>query len=99
MGLLDIFGFGKRKQQVREALENGGVIVDVRTPGEFSSGHVKGALNIPLDKINGQVERIKHMGKPIVLCCASGMRSGSATTMLKKQGVECYNGGSWHSLK
>lgn len=99
MGLLDIFGFGKRKQQVREALENGGVIVDVRTPGEFSSGHVKGALNIPLDKINGQVERIKHMGKPIVLCCASGMRSGSATSMLKKQGVECYNGGSWHSLK
>ncbi|MDH5366070.1 MAG: rhodanese-like domain-containing protein [Cyclobacteriaceae bacterium] len=98
MGLLDLLGFGKRKEQLREALSNGAVIIDVRTKGEFSSGNIKGSQNIPLDKIRGQVERIKKMNKPVIVCCASGMRSGSAKSILKSSGVECYNGGGWHSL-
>ena len=98
MGLLDLLGFGKRKEQLREALSNGAVIIDVRTKGEFASGHINGSQNIPLDKINGQVERIKKLNKPVVVCCASGMRSGSAKSILKNNGVECYNGGGWHSL-
>ena len=98
MGLLDLFGFGKRKEELREALSKGAVIIDVRTPGEYASGHIKGSQNIPLDRIGGQVERIRKMNKPVVLCCASGMRSGSAKSMLKSKGIECYNGGGWHSL-
>lgn len=98
MGLLDFLGFGKRKEQLREALSNGAVIIDVRTKGEFSSGNIKGSQNIPLDKIRGQVERIKKINKPVVVCCASGMRSGSAKSILKNNGVECYNGGGWQSL-
>lgn len=98
MGLLDLFGFGKRKEQVRNALKNGAIIIDVRSKGEFSSGHIDGSQNIPLDKINGQIERIKKLNLPIVVCCASGMRSGSAKSILKSKGIECYNGGGWQSL-
>jgi len=98
MGLLDLFGFGKRKEKLRDAMSRGAVIIDVRTSGEFASGHIKGSQNIPLDKINGQVERIKKMNKPVVVCCASGMRSGSAKSILSNKGIECYNGGGWHSL-
>lgn len=98
MGLLELFGFGKKKQIVREAVDNGALIIDVRSEGEFKQGHVKGSINIPLPKVGSQIEKIRKMKQPIVLCCASGMRSGSATSILKRAGVDCYNGGSWTSL-
>ena len=74
------------------------IIIDVRSEGEFQQGHVKGSINMPLPTITGQIHKIKGMKKPVVLCCASGMRSGSATSILKSAGVECYNGGSWMNL-
>ncbi len=97
---MGIFGnlFGGGKEKINEALENGAVIVDVRTPGEYSSGHVKGSKNIPLQNINGSIDRLRKLNKPVVLCCASGMRSGQATSVLKQHGVEAYNAGSWTSL-
>ncbi len=70
-------------------------IIDVRSPGEFMGGHVNGSVNIPLQEIAERLDEIKKMKQPIVLCCASGMRSGSATEFLQKNGVECSNGGSW----
>jgi len=70
------------------------VIVDVRTPGEFMGGHVAGSINIPLNEIPGRIDELKKMG-PLVLCCASGGRSGQATQFLKQNGIECLNGGSW----
>ena len=79
--------------------QQGAVIIDVRTPGEFSGGHIKGAINIPVDSIRSKINDIKKKGKPVITCCASGMRSGSATSMLKQAGVEAYNGGSWMSLQ
>ena len=98
MGLLDILGIGKRKKMIQEVLEKGAIIIDVRTPGEFALGHVNGSFNMPLDSILSQVNSIKNMNKPIVFCCASGMRSGSAASMLKREGIEAYNGGSWVNL-
>ena len=92
MGLLDIFN---REDKTSEILKQGGVVIDVRSPGEFQSGHVKGSKNIPLGEISSNVEQIKKMKKPVVLCCASGMRSGTATLTLRNHGVECTNGGSW----
>jgi phage shock protein E len=72
------------------------VIIDVRTRGEFMGGHVADSLNIPLDELTENVQKIKKMNKPIVLCCASGNRSGQATRYLKEQGLEnVHNGGSW----
>jgi rhodanese-related sulfurtransferase len=70
-------------------------IIDVRSRGEFAGGNVAGSINIPLDEIQGKVEEIKAMKQPVVLCCASGNRSGQATYFLQAQGIDCENGGSW----
>ena len=70
------------------------VIIDVRTPQEFMGGHVAGSLNIPLNEIPLRLDELKDM-KQIVLCCASGGRSGQATMFLKQNGIECSNGGAW----
>lgn len=70
------------------------VVVDVRTPGEYMGGHVAGSINIPLNEVPTRVDEFKEMGK-VVLCCASGGRSGQATMFLQQYGIECVNGGSW----
>lgn len=92
--------FGKKKQLMLEAIENGAKIIDVRTPGEFKTGKVDGSINIPLDKLNdAAIKKIKKLNTPILLCCASGMRSASATAILKSKGVEnVLNGGSWYKV-
>ncbi|MEQ8689181.1 MAG: rhodanese-like domain-containing protein [Imperialibacter sp.] len=71
------------------------IVIDVRTPGEFMGGHVQGSINIPLQDITSKVQEIKKMAQPIILCCASGNRSGQAAGFLKAQGIDCSNGGSW----
>jgi len=99
MGIFsNLFGLGASGKALSEALLNGSSIVDVRSPGEFSGGHVPGSLNIPLNKIPDSIERIKSLKGPVVLCCASGMRSSQATDFLKSKGVECLNGGGWSSV-
>lgn len=70
-------------------------IVDVRTPGEFMGGNVAGSINIPLNEVQQRLEEIKSLPQPIILCCASGGRSGQATAFLRHHGVDCTNGGSW----
>ncbi|MEI6817088.1 MAG: rhodanese-like domain-containing protein [Bacteroidota bacterium] len=78
--------------------EKKATIVDVRSPGEFMGGHVEGSINIPLQEIQRRIEEIKELEQPLILCCASGMRSHQATSYLKSQGIECENGGSWYDL-
>jgi rhodanese-related sulfurtransferase len=75
--------------------EKQGTIVDVRTPSEFMGGNVAGSINIPLQEIQQRMDELKNLNKPLVLCCASGNRSGQATDYLSQQGIECCNGGSW----
>jgi len=75
--------------------ENLGTIVDVRTYGEFSGGNVAGSINIPLNEILERIEELKALKAPLILCCASGGRSGQAQNYLSQYGIECYNGGSW----
>ncbi len=75
--------------------ENLGTIVDVRTYGEYSGGNVAGSINIPLNEIPARIEELKAMKAPLILCCASGMRSGQAQNYLSQNNIECYNGGSW----
>ena len=78
---------------------NEATIVDVREPYEFEAGNVNGSINIPLGEVPSKVEEFKNMKKPLVLCCASGNRSGQATSFLTKQGVnEVYNGGGWNMV-
>lgn len=75
--------------------QRGAVIIDVRTPGEFGSGHLKSSINIPLNNINNQLAKIKKYNKPIITVCQSGSRSRMAAGILKRSGVEAYNGGAW----
>lgn len=79
-------------------LASGATVVDVRTPAEFMGGHVAGSINIPLQEVMRRLDEVKALKQPLVLCCASGGRSGQATMMLSEEGVECYNGGSWFSV-
>ena len=69
-------------------------IIDVRTASEFGGGHVAGSINIPLQEIPNRLSEFKAM-KNIVLCCASGNRSGQAAQFLRQNGIPCENGGSW----
>ena len=83
-----------------ELVKKGAVIIDVRTKGEYAGGHIKGSINIPLDQLRSNLAKLKDKNKPIITCCASGMRSASAKSLLKASGYkEVYNGGGWGSLQ
>ncbi len=93
-----IFGMGP-KPNYSELVKNGALIIDVRSPDEFAQGHVKGAKNIPLERLTGQLQNLKDKDQPIITCCASGMRSASAKGVLKSNGyTQIYNGGGWQKL-
>ena len=95
MGLFgNLFG---SSDDAGKAIEAGALKIDVRSKGEFANGHGKGWRNIPLDEVRSHAAELKKAGKPVVLCCASGVRSGRATSILKKEGIEAYNAGSWKS--
>lgn len=96
LGLIQkLFGPGV---DLSEKMKEGAIVIDVRSPGEFSGGHVKGSKNIPLGDISTRMDKIKKWNKPIITCCTSGMRSGSAATILKRNGVDAYNGGPWQKV-
>lgn len=83
----------------KELVRQGAQIIDVRTPAEFAGGHIKGSVNIPLDTLTKNLSRIKK-DKPVITCCASGMRSGSAKNILQANGYqEVHNGGGWSGLQ
>lgn len=74
-------------------------IVDVRTPEEFSEGHVPGSINIPLNEIPERIAEFRLMQPPVILCCRSGARSGNALAYLSQQGISgLENGGPWQEV-
>lgn len=79
---------------IEEMIKNG-TVLDVRTPAEFAGGKVANSVNIPLQELPSRLEEVKSLKTPLVLCCASGGRSGMAEQMLLAQGLECVNGGGW----
>lgn len=93
----NIFG-QKDNTELKEVLTDNSYLVDVRTPSEFASGSVKGAVNIPLDKISGQLSKFKGK-KNIVVFCRSGNRSSQAKSILEKNGFKnVVNGGTWQNV-
>lgn len=85
----------KTKAMIPQYLQQGAIIVDVRSPGEFSQGSSPLSINIPLGDIQSRSKELDK-NKPIVLCCASGARSGAAVGILKAQGFKnVINGGPW----
>lgn len=97
MGLLNTL-FSNKGDKIKDFQLREAVIIDVRTKGEYSQGAIPGSKNIPLQVINSKISDIKKLNKPVITCCASGMRSGSAASILKAQGIEAINGGGWLSL-
>jgi rhodanese-related sulfurtransferase len=97
--LKKIFGIGPSVNYA-DLVSQGAIIIDVRSKGEYSSGHIKGSINIPLDTLTSNLNKLKDKQKTIITCCASGMRSASAKSILKSSGYsQVYNGGGWSSLQ
>ena len=99
IGLLKrMLGLGP-KVNYKELIANGAKIVDVRTPNEYKSGNIKGSINLPLQTLSSNLGKLKK-DEVIITCCASGMRSSSARSLLKSNGfTNVYNGGSWINLR
>ena len=97
MGLLDLI-FGNKSKKLQDFKSRGAIILDVRTKNEYENGAIPGSKNIPLQSINSKISTIKKWHKPVICCCASGLRSGSAAGILRSQGIEAINGGGWFSL-
>lgn len=93
--LKNIMGGGN--EDVANAIRNGAAIIDVRSPAEFSGGHVAGSKNIPLNELPNRLSTLSS-SKTIVFCCASGARSGSATSIATSKGYSAINGGPWTSV-
>lgn len=94
-----IVGLGP-KVNFSALVTEGAIILDVRSKGEYADGHIKGSINISVDTLNSHLSKLKDKNKPIITCCASGMRSGSAKNILQSNGyTQVYNGGGWNSLQ
>lgn len=82
-----------------QVINDGAYLVDVRTPGEYAMGHIKGSVNIPLDTIANKTAQLKNK-KTIVVFCQSGGRSSAAKTILERNGfTNVVNGGSWMQVR
>lgn len=73
-------------EEIKAKIASGALIVDVRTVGEYQSGHFPGALNIPVDQVEKRISEFGEKDKPIIVYCASGGRSGSAKSYLESIG-------------
>ena len=93
MNILSILGIGSGK--IKEALKRG-TIIDIRTANEFDQGKIGGSINIPIDRISINLQRIRQMPKPIAICSNFDSENEKAISFLKANGIkEIYNGGSW----
>lgn len=81
-------------------VKEGATILDVRTKSEFIAGHIRGSINIPVENLSGNINKLKGKNKVVITCCASGARSASAKGILSRNGfTNVHNGGSWMSLR
>ncbi|MBS9773760.1 MAG: rhodanese-like domain-containing protein [Tenacibaculum sp.] len=85
-------------EKIKEYLEKGAVILDVRNADEWNNGHSKGAKLITLSTVSARVDEIKSWKKPVIAVCASGGRSGQATKFLESQEIDVINGGAWQNV-
>ena len=100
-----MFGFLKKlfaddTDALLDALRQGASIIDVRSAAEFSSGSVTGAINIAHTDIGNAQIQIATLSVPIIVCCASGMRSSLALEELKRMGFDpVINGKTWNRIE
>lgn len=81
--------------RAKTLVAEGALLVDVRTPEEFASGHLEGAINIPVHELTARLASLGPKSQPVVLYCRSGARSSRAQAALRKLGYEAvYNLGA-----
>src|SRR5690554_3343034 len=83
---------------LKEKLENGAVLLDVRTKEEYNAGHAKGSVNLPMDQVQRKIKKLSK-NKSIIAVCASGARSAQVVSFLNSNGFQAYNGGRWKSFR
>jgi rhodanese-related sulfurtransferase len=94
--LSDLFG---GSGQIKQAIRQGAVIIDLRTAYDYDQGHIPQAVNIPVDRIKANIGRIKDFRRPVILCCSTGDHCREAGDILRNAGVpSVINGGNWQSL-
>ncbi len=92
-------GFGP-SVDYSQLMKEGALILDVRSKGEYTGGHIAGSINISVDQLKGKLNALPDKQKAIITCCASGMRSATAKSILESSGYQkVFNGGSWSALK
>lgn len=84
----------------KDPIPENALLIDVRSAGEFSSGHIEGSINMPLGSEHVLIQKVcPDKSKHIVVFCASGMRSSSAKKTLSNLGYDnVINGGGIGSL-
>lgn len=99
MGIFgNIFGASSNNENLATLVNDGAFLVDVRSPGEFADGNVKGSVNIPLDQVQNQLAKFKDK-ESIVVFCRSGNRSSQAKSILEQNGfTNVTNGGTWQDV-
>ena len=97
MGFFNFMGGGSDTNAIKDYLNKGAVILDVRTPAEWAEGHTKGAKLITLNDIPNSVNKIKAWDKAIIIVCRSGGRAGTALDYLKNANIDAINGGAWQN--
>jgi len=97
MGIISML-FGSNKTDFKKLVDQGALIVDVRSPREFASGHIEGSINVPLDTIASKTDFLIKKQKTVITVCRSGGRSSVAKAILKSSGIETFNGGAWDVL-
>ncbi len=98
--MLSIFKnlFKSTNVDLGQLIKNGAAIIDVRSKAEYATGHVKGSINIPLEQIGSNTDKLKSHNH-IITCCRSGNRSGMAKRTLESKGFKYVsNGGSWQNV-
>lgn len=86
------------KANIKEVVNSSDVtLVDVRIPEQYAAGTAKNAVNIPLAELQTTIETLK--GKKVVVFCNKGVQADQAMEILKKNGVEAYDGTSWKNVK
>lgn len=86
------------KPNIKEMVKNSDVVlIDVRIPEQYKETTAKNAINIPLAEIQAQAESLK--GKKVVVFCNKGIQADQAVEILKKNGVEVYDGTTWKNVK
>ena len=92
--------YAQVRDEARQVLERGAVVVDARSAMEFSGGHHQGAVNLPVGDAAHAAAKLGSTQRPVVVYCASGARSGRLAITLRQQGFEkVLDLGTLHNMR